>query len=447
MASADQSQHHHEQPVVAGRESDSLPAADPEKAGLDASAVDSDGKPTEVVHEFPEGGLRAWLTASGTALIMFSTLGYVNSWGVYQSYYELHQLSANTPTQIAWIGSLQGFFVFAGGLFGGPMFDRWGEKVIRPAALFYVLSFMLTSLCTEYWHFMLAQGVFGGISLGMTMCPSMAATGQYFNKKRGAAMGLVIAGSSVGGVVWPIALSKMLASDTLGFGWSVRVVGFVILAVLAYATFGIKARLPPRRSGFLLLGAFRDPVYCLCIASTFFLFMGMFTPFFFLPSYAVGKGMDTVLAGYLLAILNGASFPGRVLPGVLADKFGRYNMLLAMSAASGVVTLCWTKCETNAGIVVFAVAFGFCSGAIVSGASVTLASCPKDPKNIGTYMGMGLFLSSFAALISPPINGALLPTDDGFFKVSILSGVLLLVGGALVAVAKTMAPKGLWAKA
>lgn len=31
--------------------------------------------------QFPEGGTRSWLVATGTALIMFCTLGYVNSWG------------------------------------------------------------------------------------------------------------------------------------------------------------------------------------------------------------------------------------------------------------------------------------------------------------------------------------------------------------------------------
>ncbi|KAK4240412.1 putative monocarboxylate permease [Achaetomium macrosporum] len=398
------------------------------------------------VQEFPEGGVRAWMVATGTALIMFSTLGYVNSWGVYQAYYETHQLSDHSPDQIAWIGSLQGFFVFAGGLVGGPMFDRWGAKVIRPGALLYVVSQMMTSLCKKYWQFMLAQGVLGGISLGLTMCPSMAATPQYFNQKRAAAMGMAIAGSSIGGVVWPIALSKMLNNSSLGFGWSVRIVGFILLGVLTYATLAIKARLPPRKSGFLLPGAFKEPVYTISIVACFFLFMGMFTPFFFLPTYALTKGMNQTLAGYLLAILNGASFPGRVIPGILADKLGRFNMFFFSAIASGIITLCWTKCESNAGIIVFAIFFGFASGAIVSGASVTLASCPKDPKNIGTYMGMGLFLASFAALISPPINGALVRKEDGVLHMSILSGVLLLFGSVVVLVAKAVSPAGLWSR-
>lgn len=162
--------------------------------------------------------------------------------------------------------------------------------------------------------------------------------------------------------------------------------------------------------------------------------MAMFTLLFFLLVYAMAKGMDAALAGYLLAIANGSSFSGCVIPGILADKLGRFNILFASAVASGIITLCWTKCETNATIIVFAVLFGFCSGAIVSGASVTLASCPKDPQSIGTYMGMGLFVASLAALISPAINGVLAKRDNGALDMSILSGIFAASGFWLCAV-------------
>ena len=48
---------------------------------------------------------------------------------VLQEYYEVHQLRHKSPSDISWIGSLQIFFLFAGGLFGGPLFDRYGSIV------------------------------------------------------------------------------------------------------------------------------------------------------------------------------------------------------------------------------------------------------------------------------------------------------------------------------
>lgn len=42
-----------------------------------------------------------------------------------------------------------------------------------------------------------------------------------------------------------------------------------------------------------------------------------------------------------------------------------------------------------------------------SEATACLAQVLKDPKDIGTYMGMGMLNVSFGALIGPPINGGL----------------------------------------
>ena len=70
--------------------------------------------------------------AAGTASIMFSTLGYTNSFGVFQAFYMENQLRAEGPSKIAWIGSLQTFLMFATGSIGGPLFDRYGAKVSAP---------------------------------------------------------------------------------------------------------------------------------------------------------------------------------------------------------------------------------------------------------------------------------------------------------------------------
>lgn len=82
---------------------------------------------------FPEGGLRAWLVAAGAGCVLFSTLGYSNSYGVFQAYYMLHQLRDVSPDDIAWIGGMQGFLTLATGAIGGPLFDRYGAWVCLSA--------------------------------------------------------------------------------------------------------------------------------------------------------------------------------------------------------------------------------------------------------------------------------------------------------------------------
>lgn len=238
---------------------------------------------------------------------------------------------------------------------------------------------MMTSLCQEYYQFILAQGLLGGIALAMTMGPANAATPQYFVKKRGAAMGIAIAGSSLGGVIFPIALGKMFTNPAIGFSWAVRICGFIVLALLVPSSLLIRARLPPRKSSFFLFSAFKEVPYLLLIAALFSLFIGMFTPIFYIPSFAVTHGMSSQLAFYLVAILNATSLPGRVLPGILSDKIGRLNMLILAVIMTGIIVLCWQRVHTNADILVFTAFFWLYIWCHILLLVCRLRQCAKEP--------------------------------------------------------------------
>ncbi|KAE9363169.1 monocarboxylate permease-like protein, partial [Stipitochalara longipes BDJ] len=365
----------------------------------------------------PDGGTRAWLVAAGGFAILFCCLGFSNSFGVFEEYYLTYQLRGESAANIAWIGSVSAFLQFAAGLVGGPMFDRFGASVICPAAIAYIFAMMMLSLCNKYWQVMIVQGILMGIVMGFLQFPALAAVSQYFDKNRAAALGVVISGSSVGGIVIPIALSKMLNSSSLGFGWSVRVIGFLICPFMAFACVTIKAHLPPRTTTFWIPAAYKDKIFGLLIISLFLMFVGMFTPLFFLPTYAVTRGMNQTLAGYLLAIINGASTFGRIIPGVLADKYGRLNIFALGGIATGTVVFCMNSATTNAALIAYSVVFGFVSGTIISGAAASFSLCPKDPRDFGTYMGMGMSICAVGLLIGPPINGAFVNRYGGFFEV------------------------------
>nr|POE88422.1 aspyridones efflux protein apdf [Quercus suber] len=390
------------------------------------------------VNAVPDGGVQAWLVAGGAACITFSTLGFSNSFGIFQEYYATHQLRGESPDNIAWIGSLSAFLMFAAGL--------TCNQIIWPAATLYVFGVMMVSISKQYWHFMLSQGVLLGVVMGFLQFPAFAAVSQFFHRKRAAALGMAIAGSSVGGVVLPIALSKMLNDSSLGFGWSVRVIGFVLAPLLAFASLTIRARLPPRKSSFFIWSAFKSPRYCLLIASSFFMFMGFFTPLFYIPSYAVHRGVNPTLASYLLALVNAASTFGRIVPGILADKFGPLNIFSIAGIITGVVILCLNQVTSTAGLIVYSLAFGFVSGTIISGAAASFTWTARDPRDVGTYMGMGMAFAGFASLIGPPVNGVLLEKYSGFSQASILSGVVCLVGGLIALASKATTSEGILGK-
>lgn len=105
------------------------PSTDIESASAKYEPDSEKPTPGGISGPAPEGGLRAWLVALGSALIFFSCLGFMNSFGVFQEYYMHNQLRGESPDKVAWIGSLMSFIQFAGGAISGPLFDRYGSWV------------------------------------------------------------------------------------------------------------------------------------------------------------------------------------------------------------------------------------------------------------------------------------------------------------------------------
>lgn len=293
---------------------------------------------------------------------------------------------------------------------------------------------------------MLAQGILMGSAVAFLQFPAFAIVAQYFDKKRGAALGVAVSGSSVGGVIFPIVLSKLLNGTNIGFPWSMRIIGFIIMPFMLLACFIISPRVPPRKTTWFIAAAWKDKKYVLLIIALFFMMMGMWTPVFYIPTYAVSRGMSTQLAAYLLAIINASSTFGRIIPGILADKFGRINMYSFAGVSTGIMVFCINSPTTNAGIIVYSVFFGFVSGTIISSASAAISLCAPDPRDLGTYMGMGMGLSAIAVLIGPPVNGALIHRYGGFDQVCIFSGVMSLAGGFIALATKSVTKEGIFGK-
>lgn len=99
--------------------------------------------------EYPEGGLEGWGVVFGSFCVMMSVFGPINTSAVFESYFLQQQLKNNSSSEIAWIFSLYLFTVYFLGLLAGPIFDRYGHRVlIASGSSFGVASFMLLSFCS-----------------------------------------------------------------------------------------------------------------------------------------------------------------------------------------------------------------------------------------------------------------------------------------------------------
>ena len=149
--------------------------------------------------KIPNGGIRAWLQVLGSFFLFMNTWGITNTYGVFQTYYELEVLRDSTPSAISWIGSIQAFLLMLVGALTGPVYDAgYFRELLWGGSFFLVLGHMMLSLCTKYWQVLLAQAFCVGGGMGMLFVPGVAIISTYFSSKVAVATGIAATGSSLG---------------------------------------------------------------------------------------------------------------------------------------------------------------------------------------------------------------------------------------------------------
>lgn len=149
---------------------------------------------------FPDGGFKAWLTVAGGLLAQISSIGFLSAFSVFQSYYGQVTLPNSSASDISWIGSLQIFGCFLLGIWSGRLSDKKGPKLpLTLGTFFMVFGTMMASISSTYYQVVLSQGVCSAIGFGMTFTPALAVQSQWFLKKRGLVVGLVMSGQNIGG--------------------------------------------------------------------------------------------------------------------------------------------------------------------------------------------------------------------------------------------------------
>ncbi|KAI0155574.1 major facilitator superfamily domain-containing protein [Pestalotiopsis sp. NC0098] len=374
-----------------------------------------DGVDAEPEGPFPEGGFRAWLVVFGSFCTMLSVYGLINSSAVFESYFATHQLADSDSSTIGWIFSLYLFVVFFAGIQVGPIFDRHGPRVlVAVGSVLVVASQMILGVCTEYYQILLTYSVLQGLGGALLNVPAYGIIAHYFKRRRGLATGIASTAGSIGGIIFPLLLQNLLPK--IGFAWTTRVIGFILLALAIPSNLLLRTRLPPSDKMVSVIpdwSLFCNLKFTLTCAGVWFLEWGLFVPLTFVVSYASDYGQNANAAYILLVYLNVGSFFGRFLPGFIADRIGRFNVII-LTISLCVVTLLafWLPSgSSHALLIVFVVTFGFASGSNLGLYPVCLGQL-CDSRDYGRVYSTSLMVGSFGTLTSLPIGGALRDVGD-----------------------------------
>ncbi|KAJ5223490.1 hypothetical protein N7468_008032 [Penicillium chermesinum] len=357
---------------------------------------------------FPDGGWRAWGVVFGSWCAMVPSFGLMNTIGVFEAWLADHQLQDHSKASIGWIFSLYVFLLYFGSIQVGPIFDSHGLKpLLIPGCVGLVGSLMVFSVaegCIAHW----------------------------FLRRRALATGVAATAGGIGGIIFPVLVSNL--AGRLGFPWAMRVIGFISAVFCALSVALLRTRaslLSPVQKGKIDIHSLGELRFALLTAAIVLIDFALLIPVTYLPSYAQSHGLGDSLAYNLSSILNAASIFGRIVPGYLADRFGRFNVMIITTFACSVITFgLWLPSRSNhAAILAYAVIFGFWSGSAISLAPVCVAQISKT-EEFGRRYGTTYFLVSLGTLLAIPIAGELLKVRppngglDNYYGLIVLCGLV-----------------------
>lgn len=284
---------------------------------------------------------------------------------------------------------------------------------------------LLTDL-PEYYQIFLSFSVLGGLSASTLFTPAVSAVGHWFNVRRGYATGIACTAGGIGGVVFPLII--LFAVPKIGLPWALRLIALLCAVMCTLACLFLKTRLPLNKKAGAAVDfkALRDIKYASTVAAVFLVEFTVLIPITYIASYALHVGMDRMISYATIVFLNLGAIPGRFLPGLIADRIGRFNVMVLTSLVCSTLTLAlWSTAGSNqAAIISYAVVFGFWSGAAISLTPVCISQvCATE--DYGKRNGTAFTIASIGMLTGIPIAGAIQQADGGQYM------GLIMFGGSL----------------
>lgn len=324
----------------------------------------------------------------------------------------------------------------------GALSDRFGPKiVVLSGSLLLGLGLALASRATSLLEFQLVYGIVVGIAAGAVFAPMIATVTGWFDRHRSLAVSVVSAGMGVA----PMTISPFAQWLISAHDWRTAMLTIAVGAWALLVPAALLVRRPPETvagssgapaeggEGMTVGQALRSPQF-IVLSLTFFCCCAAHSgPIFHTVSYALACGLPAMTAVTIYSVEGLAGLGGRVLFGLLGDRFGARRVVVAglMVQAVGAGSYYFTR---EAGeFYAVAILFGMAYGGVMPLYAV-LAREYFPMRIMGTVFGAAAMISSLGMALGPAVGGWIFDTFHGYGYLYIAS-----FGMGLAAVAVALA--------
>lgn len=343
--------------------------------------------------------------------------------------------------------------------FVGAAIDRFGVvRVIRAGLLVLGVTFIAYPAARSLQDLYLLHAALAvGLILSGLM-PNVVLLSRWFRERRGMAVGVLVAGSSLAGATLPIAISPLVNDPAYGWraGMGVLAVAFWLLAVLPaflvlrevpVAERGAGTRASQAADGVTFAEALRTrTLWCLAVGSACLWFASQALTSQITIYFEQEAGLTPQRATALYSTIFACSVAGKFLFGALSDQFRKQSvmvvtsltllagcLLLFTSGGSG-LELARSPLQLTAFAVIFGLGFG---GSFTLIQLVAVESFGQLA--LGRILGVVIFVDTMGAAAGTLLPGQIRTATGDYFLPFVVVTVVAVIALANVLLIRPVA--------
>ncbi|MCY1233893.1 oxalate/formate antiporter family transporter [compost metagenome] len=278
------------------------------------------------------------------------------------------------------------------------------------------VSLMAASWVTSLIAFQVVFGVVVGTATAAIFAPMMACVTGWFDTHRSLAVSLVSAGMGMA----PMTMSPFAAWLVSGYDWrtALQIIAVVVAVIM------IPVSLLVRQAPALAVGAaeaspeeeaqstmttsqvLKSPLFIILLLTNFFCCATHSGPIFHTVSYAITCGIPVIAAVSIYSVEGLAGMGGRVVFGLLGDRFGAKRVLVLGLLAQAFGALAYVFAAGLGSFYAVAALFGFIYAGVMPLYAV-LARENFPLRMMGTVIG-GTAMAGSLGMATGPIAGGMI---------------------------------------
>jgi MFS family permease len=370
----------------------------------------------------------AWLRL-GAALAL-STIGGVGMWSVVvalpavQAEFGVARADASLPYTLTMI-----CFGLAG-IGMGRLSDRVGIVVpVIVGATALMLGYVAAAFTASIWQFALAQGLLIGAGSSVTFAPLMADVSQWFNRRRGMAVGIFASGNYLSGALWPPLIQHFIDSA----GWRDTYLWIGVFCLLTMVPLALALRRRPPALEVVAAHAHAalralPPIglsprvlqVCLVVAGVGCC-VAMSMPQVHIVAYCGDLGYGPARGAQMLSLMLACGIVSRLTFGWISDRIGGLRTLLLGSGLQGVALTLFVPFDGMASLYLISALFGLFQGGIVpSYAIIVREHFPS--REAGARVSLVITATLFGMAFGGWVSGAIFDLT-GSYRAAFVHGV------------------------